>query len=152
MHRGELVKEYIITAAVAAVVAATADILAPKSWKGYIRIAVGFLILSVLFAPIAKFKGTELFLESDRYEISDLPLKDEVSRQLKENVEKDIEERLLEEFKIKAEVAVEIDVDEKHNITGVRGIKISARKNPEGMEERLRDVYGCERIEFSGNY
>lgn len=141
-------REYIITAAVAAVVAAAADILAPKSWRGYIRIAVGFLILSVLLTPVAKLRGVELFSKPQEYEFSDKPLKDEVSRQLKENVERDIEERLLEEFNVKAEATVEIDIDEKHNIKGVRGIKIKARKNPEGMEERLRDVYGCERIEF----
>ena len=141
-------KEYVITAAVAAVVAAAADILAPKRWKGYIKIAVGFLILSVLLSPIAKFKGVELLSRPGEYEIDDTPLKDAVSRELKENVERDIEERLLEEFDVKAEATVEIDIDEKHNIRGVRGIKIKARKNPEGLEERLRDVYGCERIEF----
>ncbi len=141
-------KEYIITVALAAVIAALADVLAPKSWSGYIRIAVGFLVLSVLLVPIAKFKGVELFSASEEYEFSDAPLKDAVSLELKNNVEKDIEERLLEEFDVKAEAEVEIDIDEDHNIKGVRGIKIKARKNPEGLEERLRDVYGCERIQF----
>lgn len=141
-------REYIIMAAVAAVVAAVADILAPKSWRGYIRIAVGFLILSVLLVPVGKLRGVELFSNPREYEFTDEPLKDEVSRQLKENVERDIEERLLDEFKIKSEAEVEIDIDEDHNIRGVRKILIKSRKNPEGAEERLRDVYGCERIEF----
>ena len=109
---------------------------------------MGFLILSVLLTPIAEFKEKKLILEPEYEEYSHIPLKSSVSRELKENVEKDIEERLDEEFGIKAEAEVEIDVDEEHNIKGVRRIKIKTRNNPGGLDERLEEVYGCERIEF----
>lgn len=141
-------KEYIITVAAAAIVAAFADVLAPKKWSGYIRIVIGFLILSVLLAPVAKFKDVEIFSSTPDYDISDAPLKDRVSEELRKNVEKDIEERILDEFGVEAEATVEIDVDEEHNIKGVRAIRIKTWKNPDGLEERLKDVYGCNRIEF----
>ncbi len=141
-------KEYIITVATAAVVAAIADILAPGEWSKYIRVIVGFLILSVLIAPIAKFRGTEILSPTGTYNISDEPLKDKVSQQLRENVEKDIEERILEEFDIRVKASVQIDIDEEHNIRGVEAIEITTWKNPDGLEERLKNVYGCDKIEL----
>lgn len=141
-------REYIIRAAVAAVVAALSEFIAPEKWRGYIRLAVGFMVLAILFAPIAELKNKTPFPKNQEYEMNDIPFKDAISEKLKENVEKDIEERVLEEFSVKAEAMVEIDVDDEHNIKGVRRIVIDARKNPQGLAERLREVYGCERIEF----
>lgn len=141
-------KEYIITVAAAAIAAALADILAPKKWSGYIRLVIGFLILSVMLAPVAKFKDVEIFSSSPDYDISDEALKDKVSEELRKNVEKDIEERISDEFGVEAEATVEIEVDDEHNIKGVRAIKIKTWKKPDGLEERLKDVYGCNRIEF----
>lgn len=141
-------KEYIITIAAVSVVAALADILAPKEWSKYVRVIIGFLVLSVIVSPLAKFKGRTLPEIKGTYNVSDMPLKDKVSETLSQNIEKDIEERILAEFGITVEAKVGIEIDEKHNIKGVKAIKITAPKNPTGMTGRLKDVYGCENIEI----
>lgn len=141
-------KEYIITVAVAAICAGVADILAPKEWSKYIRVIIGFLILSVIVAPVVKFKDGGILSYTGTYNISDEPLKDKVSEELKVNIEKDIEERLKSEFGIDAEAIVEIEIDENHNIKGVEAIEIKTWKNPDGMLDRLKNIYGCEKIEL----
>ena len=141
-------REYIIMAAIGAVVASVADIMAPEGWKGYVRIAAGFLVLALLISPLASFRDTKLFSVPSENELSGESLKQNVSDELRKNVEKDIAERLLEEFGIKAEISVKIDTDEEYNIRGVEEIRIKTGKVPDGLEERLRYVYGCENIQF----
>lgn len=141
-------REYIITVAAAAVAAAVADIFAPKDWSKYIRIAVGFLILSVILVPVTKFRDTKILSPTGTYNVSDEPLKNKVSEQLRQNIERDIKERLNEEYGVEAEVTVEIDANENGDIKGVKAIEVRAWKNPDGMLERLKNIYGCDRIEF----
>ncbi len=141
-------REYIITITAAAVAASLVDILAPREWEKYIRIIIGFLILSVIIAPIARFKNIEVLPEVSSFEVNDTPLLDSVSEQLRQNIEKDIEARLMEEFDVEATATVEIAVDENHSIRGVRAIGISSAYRPEGITKRLKEIYGCDRIEF----
>lgn len=141
-------KEYIILVAISAIIAAVTDILAPKEWRGYVRIAVGFLILAVLISPLAKMKNIEIFSVQENFEVSDMVIKDKVTEELTKNVEKDIEERILSEFKTKAEAAVMLEVDGEHKIKGVKNIVIKSGKVPAGLKARLSEVYGCESIEF----
>ena len=141
-------REYIILVAMSAIVAAVTDILAPKEWRGYVRIAVGFLILAVLISPLTKMKNIEIFNVENNFEVSDLAIKDKVTAELTKNVEKDIEERVLSEFKTRAEATVSLEVDGEHKIRGVKNIVIGSGKVPEGLAERLEEVYGCESIEF----
>lgn len=142
-------REYIITIAVAAIICALFDILAPKEWSKYIRVMIGFLILSVIAAPIATFRGSYIISPTPEYEITDEPFYDNIYNELKTNIESDIEARLLEEFSLKAKARVKIAVDDEYNIKGVEVIKIKASKNPAGMIERLEEVYGCDKIELT---
>lgn len=141
-------KEYIITVAGAAVIAALADIIAPKEWDKYLRIIIGFLILSVLLAPVAKFRHVQILPVTDNFEISDEPLKDSVSEELRRRVEKDIEDRISDEYGVDVTATAEIDVDDEHNIRGVRAIRIKSWQNPSGMLERIKNVYGCDKVEL----
>jgi len=141
-------REYIILVAVSAILAAFSDILAPKEWRGYIRVVTGFLVLAVLLTPVAKFKNIEIFDVEEKFKVSEMPVRDEVSRQLKLNVERDIEERISLEFKERATASVDLDIDEEHKIRGVMRIVIKCKKIPSGLKERLNEVYGCENIEF----
>lgn len=140
--------EYIMTVATAAVIAAIVDLLSPKEWNKYIRIVIGFLILAIMFAPIATFQDSYIFSPTASYDIDEAPFYDGIYKELKKNIEADISARLLEEFSVEATVNVDIDVDEDYNIRGVRVIQITAVKNPKGMIERLREVYGCDKIEL----
>lgn len=139
---------YIILVALSAIIAAVTDILAPKEWRGYIRIAVGFLILSVLISPLAKIKNVEIFDVQNNFDASDIMIKDKVAEELAKNVAMDIEERAQAEFKTEVEATVELDVDSENRIKGVRKIVVRCVKVPVGLLERLKEVYGCESIEF----
>lgn len=141
-------KEYIILVAVSAIIAAATDILAPKEWRGYVRLAVGFLILAVMISPLLRIKNIEIFNIENSFEASDVVVKDKVTQELTRNVERDIEERALEEFKTKLKATVSLETDEEHKIKGVRKIVIRSEKVPQGLEVRLKEVYGCESVEF----
>lgn len=140
--------EYITAIAAAAVAAGAADILAPKKWSGYIRLVVGFLILSVLLAPIAEIKKAELFPDFALEEADDSEFRESVFRELKNRVEEDIAKRLSAEFGIDAVATAEIEVGKENAIKGVKKITVKSRKKPKGAEERLKEVYGCEWVEF----
>ena len=141
-------RNYIILVAVASVISAVTDILAPKEWRGYVRIVTGFLILAVLISPVAKLKNTQIFTPVESFEASEIPARDRVAEELRKNVEKDIEERILAEFKKNANATCQLDIDEEHRIRGVLMIRVDLKKEPQGLRERLREVYGCENIEF----
>lgn len=141
-------REYIILVALSAIIAAVTDILAPKEWRGYVRLAVGFLILAVLISPIAKVKNVEILSVQDNFEANDMAVKDKVTEALIKNIEKDIEERAQAEFKAQVEASVLVDVDPEHRIKGVKNIVIKSEKVPVGLKERLCEVYGCESVEF----
>lgn len=141
-------KEYIITIASASVAAALADIIAPDGWRKYIRIIIGFLVISAILAPIAEFRHVRLLPVGESVEISEEPLYDSVAAELRRRVESDIEERVKEEFNTEVTAEAEIDADAEHHILGVRALRITCRKNPAGMAERLKTIYGCENIEI----
>ncbi len=147
-------REYIILVAMASIISALVDILSPENWRRYIRIVTGFLILAVLISPVAKFKNIEIFNPEQSFQASEIPARDLVVAELQKNVERDIEERILVEFKREATAIAELDIDSEHRIRGVKRIRLSLKKAPEGLRERLLEVYGCENIEFgtSENY
>lgn len=141
-------KEYILTVITAAVGAAIADIAAPEGWRKYIRVLVGLLIMSALLAPVGKFKNVRILPLGETAEIDTAPLYDSVSEELRQNVERDIEERIRDEFGAKTSAEAEIDIDGEHRILGVRAIRIICAENPAGLIERLKTVYGCDNVEL----
>ncbi|MBR4723778.1 MAG: hypothetical protein IK072_03500 [Clostridia bacterium] len=74
-------------------------------------------------------------------------LSDSISEKLKENVEADICGRIKGEFGIICDADVILDIDDEHKIRGVKGIILS-KKIPENAAARLKEVYGCDRIEY----
>lgn len=140
-------REYIITVAVAALTASVLELFAPKEWEKYVKLAIGFVILSVIITPIISFRKTEIPHINSSKEVKEEIFYDEISKQLKENVEKDIELRMADEFGTEVRCEVEIEVDENHNIKGVKKITLYTKKEDALMAERLKEVYGCERIE-----
>ena len=141
-------REYIITMSVAALVCSVLEIFAPKEWEKYIKLAIGFLILSIIISPVAKFRHAKILPQTPSYEIKAEEFYDGISKELKNRVEDDIVQRLKDEFDVKAKVEVDIDVDENHNIKGVNAIRVRTWQNPKGMIERLEEIYGCSRIEI----
>lgn len=68
--------------------------------------------------------------------------------ELKINIEKDIEERILSEFGEVADAEVSLDVDEEWKLQGVKHIGVEIENVPAGLTERLKEIYGCESVEF----
>lgn len=141
-------REYIVLVAVSAILAAFTDVIAPKEWRGYIRVVTGFLILAVLITPLAKLKNIEIFHMEERFEVSDFKVKDRVAEGLEKNIENDIEQRAVSEFNVSIVADVELDLDEEKKIKGVKRITVKSKNIPDGLENRLKEVYGCENVEF----
>ena len=87
-------------------------------------------------------------ITNSQYKIDENAFYDEIETEMKKNVEKDILERLQSEFNVDAKVEIDLTIDENHNIKGVNVIRIHTWKNPDGMIERLKEVYGCDKIEI----
>ena len=141
-------KEYIILVAVVAIVAAFADVLAPSKWRGYTRVIMGFLLLSVLISPLAKLKNVEIFSGNETFSVSDTEVKKQVAAELSKRVEADISERISKEFGARVEAEVELLVDDANRIGGVRHIVLVGKDIPARAGERLKEVYGCDSVEF----
>jgi len=140
-------KSYVISVCIAAVIASLADILAPREHQKYIRVLLGFLILTVILSPLPNVKKIKFEpLENQTAENTKI-LSDSISEKLKENVEADICGRIKGEFGIICDANVLLDIDDEHKIRGVKMIELS-KKIPESAAERLKEVYGCDRIEY----
>lgn len=140
-------KEHIIYIAVTAITASLADALSPASFKKYIRILLGFIILFVIISPLAELKGIKIPEIETLSEQNQFELSDNITENLKANVERDIDSRIKDEFGIILKSEVLIDTDDEHKIKGVKKITLDAPKIPEKVINRLKEVYGCENIE-----
>ena len=138
---------YVAAVCVSAVIAALADILSPKEHRKYIRILLGFLVLSVILSPLEGVGKIKLEpIRKGALENSEAFL-DSVSEKLRENIEADIAERMDKEFGIALTAAAELEIDGEGKILGVKR-SILSRKIPEKALKRLKEVYGCDRIEY----
>lgn len=140
-------KGYIISLCLSAIIASLADIISPKEHQKYIRILLGFLILSVVLSPIPAVKKIKLAPLQAQTSDNAAIFSNGISKKLKENVETDICERLKDEFGIVCDANVFLEIDEEHKIRGVKSIELS-KKIPENALTRLKEIYGCERIEY----
>ena len=122
--------------------------MAPKSWSGYIRILVGFLILTVLLSPVFRLKNVEIFETTSNINIREDAFLEKIKKELEARVEEDICKRIETEFDEEAECLVKIDADNEGRIRSVKSIVLKMKKIPQGVKERLVEVYGCENIEL----
>ena len=122
--------------------------MAPKSWSGYIRILVGFLILTVLLSPVFRLKNVEIFETTSNISIREDAFLGKIKEELEAKVEEDICKRIETEFDEEAECLVKIDADNEGRIRSVKSIVLKMKKIPQGVKERLVEVYGCENIEL----
>lgn len=141
-------REYIITMSVTAIIASVLELFAPTDLKKYIQLGIGLVIMSVLLAPLPGIKNAKISAPQEEYQLREKEFYDLITTELKQNVERDIEERLLKEFGIESTARVDIDIDDENNIKGVNTILVYTEKNAPKIAERLEDVYGCHRIEI----
>ena len=140
-------KGYIINICISAVIAAIADILSPDAHKKYIRILLGFLMLTVILSPLPAIEKIKLAPISEQTMKNTELFSANITKKLKEGVENDISERLKNEFGIICTASVTLDIDKEGKIAGVTRIILSC-KIPENALNRLKEVYGCDEIEY----
>lgn len=140
-------KSYIISICVSAVIVALADILSPRTHQKYIRILLGFLMLTVILSPLPAIRKIKLEPLAEKTTENTEIFAENISKKLKEGVELDIAERLKNEFGIICTASVELDTDDEGKIRGVMSIFLS-KKIPQNAIDRLKEVYGCDEIKY----
>lgn len=142
-------QKYILTVSCAAVICGLCDILLPKSYRKYIGILTGAILLSTLLSPFGISKSLELpELDVGGIQIRDYDVNALIEEQLCERLCSDIEARLWEEFSIKARARVKTDC-ENGEIRGVSEISLSCAESS-AVRERLCEVYAPKSVIFEG--
>ena len=144
-------KEYIITVIGATVLSAMANILSPDSWRKYIGVITGFIIISCIISPVSKLTDTDLFSGFDEFYEDRTDYK-QVERefvigQLEQKIADDIEKRFKDEFNESVSVSLNLDVNENNEIERVSHIKIIGSDGALHKTERLCEIYGIKRDE-----
>ena len=60
-------KQYIITIIGATLLSAMANILSPDTWRKYISVITGFIIISCIISPISKLAKVDIFSGFDDF-------------------------------------------------------------------------------------
>jgi len=145
---------YISSIIGAAILSGIASLLSPASWRKYVGIVSGIVILCTLIAPLSDIRVTELFsadippAEVRTEDGEELRLR-MVRDELKRRIEADIEERLLKEFGERVKASADIGVSADGKITGVNAI-VTDRKISAAASRRLCEVYGVEGVSVKG--
>lgn len=142
-------KGYILTIIGATLLSAYASNLAPENWRKYVQIITGLVLIICILSPIKSLVKTDFFSDFDIAEISGVEGKTQtelVAEELAERVEADIEERLKNEFGINVTAKVQISVNDKDEIAGVKEIHVSGAKLGKSAKDRLCEVYGTDGV------
>ena len=146
VERKFILHDYIITVIGATLLSAMANILSPESWRKYISVITGFIIISCIAAPAAKLADADLFAGFDDFyeEKTDYEAveKSIMTDRLTRGVEEEIEKRFLKEFKENVSVAAKLKINENGEIEGVEKIKISGSDGAYEKTKRLCEIYG----------
>ena len=142
---------YIASVISAAILSGAASLLSPDSWRKYVGMITGIVILATIIAPLSRISVSEVFSSFNEpvteQEISDgeqfrLQM---IEDELTGRINTDIENRMRDEFNIKVHADAEIGVDSGGKITGVKKITVD-RSLPENAKQRLCEVYGVKGI------
>lgn len=142
-------KAYILTIIGATLLSAYAANLAPESWRKYVRIITGLVLIICILSPVKSIVSTDLFGEFDITEYSGIEGKTQtelVAEELCERVKADIEERLKKEFNINVSAKVKISVNQQGEIAGVEEIRVAGDELTDMAKARLCEVYGVEEV------
>lgn len=143
-------KTYILTIIGAAVLASFASMLSPDTWRKYVGVITGLVIISCIVAPVAKFSKTDLFSGFEAIEDTEdynknLQL-EIVKDEMEKRIEEDISQRLKNEFGMEVSPKVEIGVNENGEIEGVKEIRIKGAMLPDAVIRRLCEIYGVSEV------
>ena len=141
---------YISSIIAAAVLSGTASLLSPESWRKYVGMITGVVILCTIISPLSKTDVADIFdsidsrISAQETEAGEELRLDMIKKELSERVNRDIKERMKKEFNADINAEAEISADADGNITGVSEIVIYRRLS-ETAVNRLCEVYGIEK-------
>lgn len=144
-------KQYIITIIGATLLSAMANILSPDTWRKYISVITGFIIISCIISPISKlvdadiFSGFDDFYE-DRTDYAAVE-RNVVMDHLTSKVAEDIEKRFQNEFKETVQVRVKLRLNQNNEIEGIEHITVKGSDGEYEKTKRLCEIYGIKEDE-----
>lgn len=142
-------KAYILTIIGATLLSAYASNLAPESWRKYVRIITGLVLIICILSPIKSLVSTDLFEDFDIAEIGGVEGKTQeeiVVSELGKRIEDDIAARMKKEFDLNVSAEVTISVNEAGEIEGVKEIRTSGDALTNAAKSRLCEVYGVTEV------
>lgn len=146
-----MMKQYIITVMGATLASAMANIIAPDSWRKYISVITGFVIISCIVAPASKIANTDLFFGFDEFYDSTTDYeaveRDFIMKQMCKKIGEDIEMRFKNEFNESISAEVALLINDKNEIEKISHIKIFGSDGNEKKTLRLCEIYGIKKDE-----
>lgn len=142
-------KAYILTIIGATLLSAYASNLAPESWRKYVRIITGLVLIICILSPIKSLVSTDLFEDFDITEFGEVEGKTQeeiVVSELGKRIEDDVAARLKKEFDLNVSAEVMISVNEAGEIEGVKEIRTSGDVLTNAAKSRLCEVYGVTEV------
>lgn len=142
-------KAYILTIIGATLLSAYASNLAPESWRKYVRIITGLVLIICILSPIKSLVSTDLFEDFDITEFGEVEGKTQeeiVVSELGKRIEDDVAARLKKEFDLNVSAEVMISVNEAGEIEGIKEIRTSGDVLTNAAKSRLCEVYGVTEV------
>lgn len=142
-------KEYFSLIVSSAVLSGIAECISPDSWKKYLNIITGILMISVILSPIPQIRKAELFSDLDVSIVyGDKVFKDAIHSQLEKKISKDATERIYNEIGESVTVEAVIEVTDEGEISGVKELLVwTTEKNTE-ISKILESAYSPSKITF----
>ena len=144
-------KQYFIMIISAAVFAGISSCIAPEKWKKYLNAISGIMIVSVILTPLPEFRKLDLFsgFQASEMQLSNI-YAETVHSQLKKRISADIKDRIKANFGFDVQAEVELALNDKMEITGIKEITVWTMEKKDEINRLLQEVYFPEKILFAG--
>ena len=150
-----IIKSYILSVAVTAVVSSIISMLSPAKWSKYVGMITGLAVVVCIGQPVFSLLNEDLFmdmhLQTEQIQTSgnDI-LNREIKKELAKKVEEDIIKRLKDEFALTVSVQADVAVNMSGEIEGIEKITIFGDKPDAAAVGRMRDIYGVREVVYGG--
>jgi hypothetical protein len=151
-----VIKSYILSVAVTAVISSIISMLSPAKWSKYVGMITGLAVVICIGQPVFSLLNEDLFkniqLQTEVIQTNgNNILNQEIKKELAKKVEEDIINRLKNEFALTVSVEADIAVNMAGEIEGIRKITFFGDKPDAAAVGRIRDIYGVREVVYGGN-
>ncbi len=146
-------KSYIITIIGATLLSSVGVMLTPESMRKYVSIITGFIIISAIIAPLSALTDINIFSGLDDISANTQNYtriySASVSDAISQRIEKDIKERLKDEFDYTGNVSIKL-LTEDGNIKSISEISLHSPVHDSKIIQRLMEVYNVNEVVANG--